>query len=517
MSKPFHPGGGIRVDFIGASGPFSRTGKSTSHLVIVWGAHYIIDLGGPLFKALGPEGLCKLRGAIATHSHEDHRRWFTDVALFMRYSPACPRPLRLMTTAAIHEEWEKDSRAALMRTLTGDSRRVVDVPYDSFVEKIQLGPSARFRIASVKVSARSEARQWRVIDENDESVDPSRAKVVINSNPSANRPRMLFCDEKTEEWIEPEYFYTFEDQRFYHAEQNVFVDSEARLSIRAIKSPAWHGPSIFSVECVTPEQRLLFTSDTVYDTALWHALAEQKRKPNYRMARKEFESSPLVYGDINEFLERTWSAERLEQALDAYRDGCVVHDVDYDGSVVHTSYSALKDLPRERLLLTHSPDRFVSQIPLARERKSYLFLNDEVQEICGQPGEERLHPYAADLFVKHTSRSYVGFESPRGKYKLIHRNGRLEIPFDGDCGSEPILARYDLYVDLDGKYLPMLSNAKSQRYERRLDGQVELVEETSRGSVGRVIRDLRERLESSRIARVVRKKVLKITKKAAAR
>ncbi len=276
---------GIKVDFIGDSGPFSRTGKSIGYRITVGGAQYVLDLGGPLFTFLGPEGIGHVRGFFATHSHEDHRRWFTDVALFMFYAPHVHHRLRLITTETIHEEWEKNSKAALERTLSLDRKQVIEVPYEAFVEQMIIGPKALYCIAQVRPRGAKEGWTWRVVDASGEPVSPRKAKVIIH--PRANRPRMLFKDEVTNAWVEPETFYVFSDRRFYEANQNPYVDEEAGLTVRALKGPCWHGPPTFAFEFRTANERLLFSSDTVYDLDLWRALCEEYHPPQWGMTERQ--------------------------------------------------------------------------------------------------------------------------------------------------------------------------------------------------------------------------------------
>jgi hypothetical protein len=489
---------GIRIDFIGDSGPFSRSGKSIGYRITVKGAEYLLDLGGPVFSFLGPEGIGDVRGVFATHSHEDHRRWFTDVALFMRYSPQIDHRLRLITTETVHEEWEKNARAALERTLSFDQKHIIEVPYETFVEKALIGPRSLFRVAPVPARGAKEGRTWRVVDASDEIVGPAQAKVVIH--PKANRPRVLFKDPLLKVWVEPELFYTFNDPRFYEAEQNLYVDQKAGLTVRAIKGPCWHGPPTYGYEMRTAQERVLFGSDTVYDLDLWRALCEERHPQQLAMTQRQFNNAFIIYGDINDYIEYSWSRERYKEAIDAYREGVVIHDVDYDGSAVHTSYSKIIASGHRNLLFTHSPDTFVSERPLGRAGKRFRIIRNELFEEVRQQGRCQLHRYNADLYVKRFAQFFVGFESPQGAYHLIQRDGRLDVVSE-DCADAPSLGRYDLYADIDGRYFPPLADPTHERYERRNDGQVEKVVETSDGSQGVVVKNLREDIERQRAMR----------------
>jgi hypothetical protein len=52
------------------------------------------------------------------------------------------------------------------------------------------------------------------------------------------------------------------------------------------------------------------------------------------ITRKEFESSSILHGDINNFIERIWSEERYREAINAFQDAIVIHDISLGNSVV---------------------------------------------------------------------------------------------------------------------------------------------------------------------------------------
>jgi len=478
---------GIRVDFIGDSGPFSRTGKSIGYRVAVKDSSYLLDLGGPVFQFVGNEGIRAMSGVFATHSHEDHRRWFTDLALFMFYTPDMPSPMRLITTEVIHEEWEKNSKAALERSLSADQKHVVEVPYSAFVDKVQFGPRAKYHVMPVQIPSYPEGFVWRVLDRHGQVIDPAKAKVVVLS--PSSRPRMLFKDPVLGEWVEPESFYSLTDSRFYEDDQHDFVDEAAGLTVRPIKSVAWHGPPTYGMEFRTNNERVLFTSDTVYDPVLWQALAHEHHPQQLGMTYREFERHYLIHGDINHFIERTWSPERLTEALSLLEGGLVIHDVDYNGSVVHTSYDIMKACGRTNLLLTHSPDDFVSEMPLARERKSFRVIGERLfEETNGQ-----LYPYGADLYVKRFAQFFVGFKNPEGQTPVYTAGNRLHVALPGESVDGDLVGRFDLFADIDGAYYPLVEDENS-RYTRRPDGRIDLITFNSEGSTGVAATNLRDRL-----------------------
>ena len=64
---------------------------------------------------------------------------------------------------------------------------------------------------------------------------------------------MLFKDPMYGEWIEPESYYPFSSTTFYESDQNIFVDEEAGLTVKAIKSSAWHGVPTIAFKFMTDD------------------------------------------------------------------------------------------------------------------------------------------------------------------------------------------------------------------------------------------------------------------------
>jgi hypothetical protein len=474
----------LRIDIIGDSGPFSQHGLSISYRLRYGPAEYLVDCGAPIFEKAGWAGVGRIRGIVATHSHEDHRRWFTDIALFKKYLEGRGRKLRLITTEPIHDEFRKNSRGALERTLSPDSKQVVETPYEEFVEPVLVGPRARYRI--MQRPAGRDGFAWRVVDAAGRPVPPGRAKVVVNHRDQANRPRLLFRDPSTGEWVEPESYYAFGDPAFYASDPMPYVDPETGLTLAPIKDSAWHGPTTIGVEVRAGRERLLFSSDTVYDPALWRELAEERRPQRLPLPRAAFEKARVVYGSINDLIERTWSRRRLEEALRTYDGAVVIHDVANPGSVVHTSYP---NVPRDRaafLLLTHAPDRFVSEFPLALSGKTFVLDGNRLDEEV----EGRRCRLDADVYVKDFDVPKVGFRDPRGPFKVMERGGMLSLAPAGARAEGREVMRVRLHADVLGRYLPLLAKP-NERYQVRADGNVERVTETARGSRGVVVPSLR--------------------------
>ncbi|MDQ7779494.1 MAG: hypothetical protein RDV41_07260 [Planctomycetota bacterium] len=483
---------GVRIEILGGSGPFSLFGDSIAYRVTYKGISYLIDCGAPVFEFFDPCELRELRGLVGTHSHEDHKRWFSDIALYKRYHCGARQRLTFITSENIHEEYMKNSRGALERTLSSDSKRVVEIPYDEFVEQVLVGPAAKYK---VRFHHEDEGTfQWRVMDAEGKTVPPSKAKIVINHKMRANRPRLLYKDDDSGEWVEPESFYPFSANNFYEENKNDYADDETGLRIRPIKSTAWHGPPTISVEVSTDNERIVFSSDTVYDQELWRQLCEEKHTQRLGMSKEEFASAGIIYGNINNFIERTWGRQRYEEAISSYRDAVVVHDVASNQSVVHTEYEKIVVSDAAFLILTHAPDRFVSEKPLAMSRKTFIVRRNCVLEVV----DGREWPLNADVYYRNAGILCVGFKDPRGEYAVIRKNGQLdimtvaEVKKDADAAGKLIM-KVKLFRDFGGRYLPMLKEA-DETYLRRPDRQIERIKYHAKGSVAKVVADQRWRV-----------------------
>ncbi|RLB17560.1 MAG: hypothetical protein DRG63_03610 [Deltaproteobacteria bacterium] len=469
---------------IGNTGPFSLMGESSGYLIIVHESHYLLECGAPVFPALGIQGIEKLKGIFASHSHEDHRRWFTDLALFMYYDSPLDKKIRLISSEQILEEYHKNSKGALERSLSLDSKRIIDIPYSHMVDQVIIGPRSKYYIS---LETEDNGRFcYKVRDRQGNILGPERAKIFIN--PNANRPRLLYKDDETGLWIEPESYYPFSSTIFYEENKNTFLDEEAELTVEAVKSPVWHGVPTIAFRFRTPRNTLFFSADTVYKPSLWKELAETKRPQRFEtISREEFEQKSVIYGDINDFIEKTWSPERYEAAMSAYKDAVVIHDVARKNSVVHTDYVDIADVDIKDLIFTHSPDNLTAWRPILRSGKRLILTQGKVYEwVNGQ-----LYPFDADIYIKHFSGHYVGYESLEGAFKVIENEGLLGVAqLDGPGKS---LMRIDLYEDIDGEYFPILLEA-NKCYRKRPDGLVEEVTFEKGSSKGRVVKNLRGKL-----------------------
>jgi ribonuclease BN (tRNA processing enzyme) len=98
-------GDGIIVKVLGDHGPFSRMGKSIGYQITIGQSNYLIDCGAPLFQHIGGHGLKNIKGLVVTHCHDDHKRWYSDLALFNKYAADISQLQRVvLLTEAVNEE-----------------------------------------------------------------------------------------------------------------------------------------------------------------------------------------------------------------------------------------------------------------------------------------------------------------------------------------------------------------------------------------------------------------------------
>lgn len=479
---------GVTIKILGDFGPFSRIGKSIGYQLLCGGRSYLIDCGSPLFHEISGNELETVDGLFITHCHDDHKRWFTDLALFYKYGEEVKKKLLLVTAEDIHKELMKSCAPALDRSLSPDSKRVIDIPVDEYIQYLPLGPRARYRIIE-RQEGRGEQCLY-VADSAGNKVGPDRAKIVVSRK--TGRPRMLFRDPDYGEWVEPEGFYPFSSHNFYEDEGNVF-ENGGELVFEAVKAPVWHGIPAIGLRITTAQEKILFTSDTVHNSKLWKDLYSEKRTQHLGgLSRKEFESSSMLTGDINDYIERAWSEERYREALRSFEDAIVIHDVALCNSVVHTDYGRLHEtgLDREKTMLTHGPDRMTSEWVLCDVGKTIRIVGNEFYEVVGND----LYPMDADLYVKDVGRYFVGYRNDDGQYDVYEKDGLLDVSPDGtDDGDSTFRYKVDLYEDISGRYFPKIEESGT-RYLKRDDGKVERLEFTEEGSSGSVVEDQRGRL-----------------------
>lgn len=475
----------IGFKVLGDFGPFSRAGKSIGYMVHVGSESFLVDCGSPLFNQIGGMAIENISGLIITHCHDDHKRWFTDLALYYKYASTIDQKLFLLSAEDVLSELRRSSSSAMNRTLSMDSSRIIDLPFDDFVSTRVIGPRALYRIAEIR---EGNTRTFGVIDSSGMELPPDRAKVVIN--PLSGLPRMLFKDPTYGEWVEPESFYSFNSESFYEKDQNSYIGDGFKFE--AIKAPVWHGIPGIGLRISTATETLVFTSDTVHDTELWKRLHEQKREPKADLSSADFLRSRIINGDINDYIERTWSSQRYDDAVRAFDNAVVVHDVSLKDSIVHTDYDKLHNtnLDRTRTILTHSPDSMTSDWPLSFSDKHYIIKNGQTLEHVG--GVD--YHLDAHIYHKAEGKFFVGYKRDRGAYGVYEKDRLLSVhPYDNKEHPEhgTFLYRVDLYEDIMGSYFPRLDTTTDKSYIVRTDGMVELVKHNKNGSSGQIVKSLR--------------------------
>ncbi len=466
-------------------------GKSIGYQVTIGDASFLVDCGSPLFQHIGGHGLKSVKGLIMTHCHDDHKRWFTDLSLFYMYAPDIAHKLNVLTSEAINSGLMVSSGPALNQSLSPDSKTVIDLDYVDYVNFQPIGPRALYRIVRQETGAGSWALV--VVDAQGNIVDHEHAKIIINRKNGA--PRLLLRDPDYCEWVEPEQFYPFSSQFFYEQNQNVYHDPTG-FTIEAFNAPVWHGVPSIGLKFSTAHESLVFSSDTVNDTELWQVLHTEKRQQCLSdCTRTEFDSSSVIYGDINNFIERIWSKERYQDALVTFKDATVIHDIATRKSVVHTDYRRLKhtELSKEHTILTHSPDKMTSEWPLTTSGKSYFIRGKSANEVVGN----KLFPLDAAVYHKQDGRYFVGYKNRNGDTTVYENDGILNLGGEWNWEKGTGLFNVDLYEDINGRYYPKLAEDDVSCYVERKDGEVEQVTYSKEGSVGTVIEDLRGKLVNS--------------------
>lgn len=476
---------GITLKVLGDFGPFSRVGKSIGYLVKGEQSDFLLDCGAPLFQQIGGHGLKEIDGLIITHCHDDHQRWFTDLALFYRYAPDFTKKVKLLTSEAINDNLIEGSNPAICTSLSKSGKNVVDIAYEDYVDFQIIGPRSKCRIVSIDEG--SGKTGLNIIDREGNIVDSGKAKIVINRK--TNKPRMLFKDPVYGEWIEPENFYSFSSDIFYEENKNIYYGKEG-FAIEAINAPVWHGITSIGIKIKTNKDTLIFSSDTANDNVLWKQLYAEKRIQScHNISKKQFEKSAVIYGDINDFIERIWSEERYIDAVNAFNDAVVMHDFSVRNSVVHTDYERLGNtcLEKDKTILTHGPDKITSEWVLCEASKTFKIKGDTFFELV----DDKLYKMGANIFHKEAGKYFVGYKNKNGKYIVYEKDGLLGLSKNKSLNGEKPLYNVDLYQDISGKYYKKLDEENSIYFERK-DGQVELVHFSENGSTGsKVVKNLR--------------------------
>lgn len=480
----------LNLSVIGDSGPFSRLGKSIGYLLEYDDTRLLVDCGAPIFQILGREGLRTLDGVVATHAHADHQRWFTDLALYRKFNEPDGDRLKLYGSSSVLRDYRWVSSGALEKTLSPDSRSVRSMDFSDYVESIRIGPKPKYHCV---LSENNDATDpWQVVNEEGEPLPADRAKVVKPEDSLI--PRMLFRDPDEDLWVEPETFYDFSDERFYRQNESDSTNLSEDLTVEPVQSTAWHGPPTTSLLFDCPEGSLFLSSDTVYDPTIWEELTEST--PNTPDEDPSFRQRSYITGKIEEYVQQVWSDRRLQEARSRYNEDHVFfHDVSTDGSKVHTTYDNLDDFEGS-LILTHSPDEFVTVHPMAHIGKSYVLRDGDLVEKTRR-GEE--YPMEAACYIKEYSSYRVGFTDPDGDYYLVRKGpGNYQVRNEAPDPAEAVedVTRIAVYEDIGGAYFPLLEDDNEQYHVRPDDEVVRLVHGPD-GSEGTVVSDSREALLSS--------------------
>lgn len=477
-------GDGITLKILGDFGPFSRIGKSIGYLVKAEQSNFLLDCGAPLFQQIGGHGLKEINGLIITHCHDDHQRWFTDLALFHRYAPDFSKKVKLLTSESINDNLIEGSNPAISTSLSKSGKKVVDIAYEDYVDFQIIGPRSKYRIVSIDQGDGKTG--LNITDRKGNIIGPGKAKIVINRK--TNKPRMLFKDPVYGEWIEPETFYSFSSDIFYEENKNIYYGKEG-LTIEAINAPVWHGITSIGIKIKTNQDTLIFSSDTANDKVLWKQLYTEKKPQSFHnTSKKEFEKSAVIYGDINDFVERIWSKERFIDAVNAFDDAIVMHDLSVRNSVVHTDYERLSNtcLEKEKTILTHGPDKITSEWVLCQASKTFKVKGNTFFESV----DDKLYKMNANIYHKEAGKYFVGYKNKNGKYVVYEKDGLLGLSKNKSLNSGKPLYKIDLYQDISGKYYKNLDEEGSLYFERK-DGKVELVQFSENGSTGKVVKNLR--------------------------
>ncbi|MFP4687984.1 MAG: hypothetical protein ACLFN5_07760 [bacterium] len=473
---------GITIDIIGDSGPFSMLGKSIGYRIRVGAAEFLLDCGAPVFQLLGEEGLAELQGLIITHSHADHNRWFTDMALFNYFSARTSEKLNLFCSKQILTELQQSSHYALRQTLGPQRQQIVNIGFDDYFNAHILGSQPRY---ACKQMAIDNQITWRVVDDSGNILPPGKAKVFLRDD--LQEPRMLFKDPVENIWVEPESFYSYTDDRFYKNTDDISHTHPCGLKITPVKATAWHGPHTNSYLFEYDNEKIFFSSDTHYNPRLWQQLT-QRRQGSHNPPEDLF----VLNDDINSYIEKTWSRQRLERALSFYNEQLMtIHDVTGPHGQVHTPYHFLEKR-NSRIILTHSPDEFTTLHPLAHLKKTFFLNNNQIFE---KTKSGQIFPIIGDCFHKVFSRFFIGFKNENGDWRLVKKSsGEYDVLSENvkntDCQE---LYRVELYEDIGGEYFPALKK-KNQRYILRPDGKVELQTHDTKQTNGKVVTGQRQQL-----------------------
>ncbi len=481
----------LEIKIIGDSGPFSQLGESIGYLVTAGETDFLVDCGGPIFSLLNEDDLNKIDGVVATHAHEDHKRWFTDLALYKKFLSPRDNLLHLLAAEEVMEDYRLASTPALGLTLSNNCQRIINYDFKDYTTFKPIAPRPKYRC--IQSSSSDRPGHWIVVTENGEELGADRAKLFFHTKDSI-RPRLLFKDPELNCWIEPQTFYGLNDSRFYQTDSFQPYKAASGLKISAFKAPAWHGPFTTSLLFEYNGLSVFFSSDTKYDPILWEKLTRPLR-PSPTVEEDFPEEQQVIYGeDINNYIEFIWSHERYERAVEFYDRtalNLMIHDVAKNGSVVHTNQRLLAEFSSD-VLLTHSPEVFTSLHPLVHSQKTFLV---KKSGICEQTKQNNCYPMNALCYHKNRSEYFVGYPDNNGEHYLIRQpDGSVRLA--AKSGSEAkVIEKIRLYQDIGGEYFPRL-NSPDEEYYLRADNQIVKLKHQPQTTSGELQTSLRKELST---------------------
>jgi glyoxylase-like metal-dependent hydrolase (beta-lactamase superfamily II) len=425
----------ITVDILGDAPLFSVQGKGFAYRVSCGGSAYLVDCGANIFNALTADELFALDGIFITHVHSDHVRYLADLAFYLQFSAKRPKSVRLIASERVHAQLRESLAGAMDLTLNKDRRSIRQMRYDEFFDCVLVGPEPLYvieppsphRLFSVPTVRRTSGGY----------VPPHKAKVCIH--PYTERQSILFYDNKTKCWVDPECFYDFSSTAYYEKDQRDYHDESAGLRVSAVKKGVWHGMNATGYLFQRGETRVLFTGDTVADYDLWRRLATEKIGLQ-GMKSERFLKSRLIGDDPVNFIERVWSPDRIEGLDELYGNTATFHECGGGEQVVHTDYMQLEKFWRQAvgdkaagssLALVHTPARLVSRFPIAMPGQRYVV-----------EGGRFVNPERADYYIKEENSLRLANEDARGKHCIYPANvhgfeqlvcGRWRKSCKGDC------------------------------------------------------------------------------------
>jgi hypothetical protein len=423
----------ITVRILGDAPLFSKAGKGFSYAVSCGGSTHLVDCGANVFDALTPKELVSLDGIFITHAHSDHVRYLADLAFYLYFSTRRDKPLRIIATDEILAQVGAGLRDSMETTLTPDRRFAMQIPYEDFIESVPIGPEALYVIEPPNPHRYDSIPSVRRRTSG-ANVPPHKAKVCIE--PRTRRQSILFYDTKTKCWVDPECFYDFSSKAYYEEEQREYHDGNAGLKVVATKMGIWHGIESVGYKFHHGESSVLITGDTAADLDLWRRLATEKIRLS-GMKSERFLKARLVGDDPAHFIERVWSAERIEGLGNLYGGTATFHECGGDEKVVHTGYAPLERLwstavgEREKdssLVLTHTPSQMVSRFPIAMPGQKYVI---EGGKLAGHS--------SADYYVKDGDSLHLAYRDSEGGFCIAKaKAGEFErlvlSPWSDECG-----------------------------------------------------------------------------------